>query len=108
VTVPVWLAPTARKRRQNRLSGQQERVHARRVGGRTQPGSGSSWRAKGDVISPEHLDELKFTDGKQYSLTVTSIRKITRAAVQLGRTPRVIIDFKQHGVRAIVIFEDLP
>jgi hypothetical protein len=100
--------PAHQKRRQNRSSARQERRHAARVGGRVQAGSGSSWRAKGDVKSEEFMDELKETDGKQYSLTVTAIRKIFRAAVQSGRTPRMIIDFKQHGVRAVVTFEDLP
>jgi hypothetical protein len=108
VTLPGWMSDKAAKQRQNRSSARQERRHAREVGGRVQAGSGSSWRAKGDVKSAEHMDELKETDGRSFSLTMLVIRKIMRAGEQSGREPRLIVDFKAYGVRAVVTFEDIP
>jgi hypothetical protein len=110
-SLPPWLSPEATDRRARRLrnarSASQEASHAAEVGGRVQSGSGSSWRAPGDVRSAEYMDELKYTSKASYSLTVIVMRKIMRAAAKTGRTPRLIIDFQSEGVRAVVEFEDL-
>ena len=73
-----------------------------------QPGSGNSWRAKGDVKSEEKVTELKFTRQKSFTITMEIISKILKAAAQAGRDPELIIDFESHGVRAVINFEDIP
>lgn len=101
------MSEKGKKRAQNAASRAQEHRHARKVGGKVQAGSGSSWRAKGDVKSSEFMDELKFTSRSSFSITNTIINKLLRAAGQSGREPRLIIDFQSLGVRAVVTFEDL-
>jgi hypothetical protein len=82
--------------------------HAKATGGKVQRGSGSSWRAKGDVRSDEHLVEMKFTAKGSYSLTANVMKKIISAAFQQGRDPQMIIDFTSHNIRAVVSFEEIP
>lgn len=107
MTTPPWWDGRAARRAQNASSARQERRHARDVGGKVQRGSGSSWRAKGDVLSGQFMDELKETDGRQFSITTTIMHKLFRAADQYGREPRLIVDFKSIGKRAVITFEDL-
>jgi hypothetical protein len=105
--LPPWSQQKGRLRTQNRRSRVQERNHASSIGGRVQAGSGSSWRAPGDVRSGEYLDELKTTDRRSFSLTDTIIRKVLHAGDVTGRVPRLIIDFPKLHIRAVVTFEDL-
>lgn len=108
VSEPTWFSDSAKKRRQNRSSARQERTHAQRTGGRTQAGSGSSWRAKGDVVGTQYVDELKETHYESFSITKKIINTLLQAAGQRGLEPRLIIDMHAVGVRAVVTFEDIP
>ena len=77
-----------------RMSQKQERRNAELLGGRTQPGSGSSNRAKGDVRKfGEYRGESKFTFANQYALTREVLEKIT-AECQHGERPILFLDFK--------------
>ena len=80
-----------------RLSQKQERRNAELLGGRTQPGSGSSNRAKGDVRKfGEWRGESKFTFAASYSLTREVLEKIN-AECKHGEKPLLFLDFKNKG-----------
>lgn len=80
-----------------RLSRGQERRNAELLGGRTQPGSGSSSRAKGDVRKlGEYRGESKFTFSKSYSLHLGTLEKIA-AECTLGEKPLLFLDFKDKA-----------
>lgn len=100
--LPGWMTSKAKGRQQNARSRQQESRRAEEVGGRTSAGSGSSYRSPGDVKSDSHLEELKYTDKKSFSMTVDVLKDIQRKARLTGREPRLVVDFEQHGIRAIV------
>lgn len=89
--LPAWWGRD--RQRQNTRSARQERHHAAQEGGRVQAGSGSSWRAPHDVVTPEFLDELKFTDAKSFRLDAGYFRRLRRSARRMGREPRLIIEF---------------
>jgi hypothetical protein len=83
--------PTARMKR---LSQKQERRNAELLGGRTQPGSGSSNRAKGDVRKlGEYRGESKFTFSLSYHLERRVLEKITSECSD-GEKPILFLDFK--------------
>lgn len=63
----------------------QERRIAEDVGGREQPGSGSSWSAKGDVRKMGELRvEAKTTSAKTFILKLRDILKIRDEALSGG------------------------
>ena len=98
--LPSWW--DRQKQDQNRRSKKQEEQHAKRVGGKRQVGSGSSWRSPGDVRSEEYLDELKYTDAKSFSVSPVLWAGIKKKAALTGRTPRLIIRFDSSGLELIV------
>lgn len=106
--LPAWWSDKADKKRQNARSAAQERRRAADVGGKVQTGSGSSWRAQGDVRGVEYMDEMKFTDAKSYSLKILTWRKARKAAESQGREPRLIIDFPEAKLRLVVTEEPYP
>ena len=106
--LPPWFGRD--RERQNRRSQRQETKRAKEVGGRPQGGSGSSWRARGDVKTLETLEELKFTTKSSYSLKMLDWRKIRAAALAQGRTPRMVIDLDVDGkdpLRLVVTEDDV-
>ena len=104
--LPSWWSQKAGKRSQNARSRAQERRRAAETGGRVQAGSGSSWRAAGDVVRDEELEEVKYTDKAQYPLTVKELRLIRKKALRLGREPAYLVEFSEHGIRARIVIED--
>lgn len=106
MALPSWW--NDKGQRQNARSKQQEKKRAKQVGGKTQPGSGSSWRAAGDVQTVEHLEELKYTDGKAFVLKVKDWYLIKKKATVRGREARMVIDFPTHKLRLIVEEEPYP
>ena len=97
--LPAFFGKPGRDR--NRRSQRQEAAHARKTGGRVQPGSGSSWRAPQDVRGPlldesGHMDQLKFTDKTTYVLNLHELMKIRKDALQAGREGRLFVEFA-HG-----------
>ena len=76
------------------LSRRQEQRNADLIGGRTQPGSGSSNRAKGDVRKlGEYRGESKFTFSYAYQLDRRVLEKITGECGD-GEKPILFIDYK--------------
>lgn len=104
--LPAWFGEQGDKRRQNRRSRAQERKRAAETGGKVQRGSGTSWRARGDVRREEDLEQLKFTDAASYRVSVKEWQAIVADAQSQGREPVLIIDFEQHGLRLRVTQED--
>lgn len=104
--LPSWMSPKQELRRQNRRSGAQERKRAIEQGGRTQPGSGSSWRARGDVVTPEYLESLKYTDHFTYRLDVREWWTHREQALQAGKEPRMVIDFVGATGTRLVVYEE--
>lgn len=83
-------------RQMKRLSQKQERRNAELLGGRTQPGSGSSSRAKGDVRKlGEWRGESKFTFSKAYSMELATLEKITSECGD-GEKPALFLDYKNR------------
>lgn len=80
--------------RVKKLSRRQEARNAELLGGRTQPGSGSSKRAKGDVRKlGEYRGESKFTFAQAYSLDRRTLEKILSECGD-GEKPILFLDFK--------------
>jgi hypothetical protein len=90
------------RRRQNRRSQAKEARVASEVGGRQMPGSGSSWRAPGDVKSDEDLLEHKFTDKRRFILTLEDWEQARSDALKSGREPGMIIEFARTGRRLLI------
>jgi len=81
-------------RRMKRLSLKQEARNAKLIGGQTQPGSGSSSRAKGDIRKlGEYRGESKFTFSKAFSLERSVLEKIM-SECGVGEKPIVFLDYK--------------
>lgn len=94
--------------RQNRRSATQERKRAQQIGGRVQPGSGSSWRAPQDIRSDEFLEQVKYTDSRSSTITTTLWRRLREDANRAGLEPRYVMDFVKEGIRLVVTEEELP
>lgn len=105
MTLPSWWEKERQDR--NRRSRSQETKRAAQKGGRPQAGSGSSWKAPHDVVLPDYLEELKFTDKDSYSINVEYWKRLKLAASRLGREPRMIVDFPKRGVRLIITEEEI-
>jgi len=71
---------------------QEDRV-ARKMGGRTQKGSGSVMFHKGDVKTQELLLECKRTDKASMSVKKEWLEKIAKEAVTYDRVPALSIEF---------------
>jgi len=89
-----------------------ERKTAKRLGGRTRPGSGSVEGCKGDIALPDYLVENKSTEHKSISLKLSWLDKISREAREEGKEPALSIQFvdkagnsEKHG-RWVMIRED--
>lgn len=77
-----------------RLSQKQELRNAEMLGGRTQPMSGASNRAKGDVRKfGEYRGESKFTFARSYTLEKAVLEKIASECGE-GEKPLLFLDYK--------------
>ncbi len=81
-----------------------EKKLAKSVGGRRRYGSGNLWWMKGDVVSDDFLIEHKFSDGKQFALKESTLKKIFEEAIKEGKTPMFVIEFKKYGLRGEVYY----
>ena len=91
--LPAWMSGKAQKRTQNRRSARHERQVAREVGGKVQAGSGTSWRARGDVKTDTYLIEHKYTDKRSFSVTRKIINQVRQDAQRQGKDWCIIIHF---------------
>ena len=89
-----------------------EQKTAKRLGGRTRPGSGAVEGAKGDIVLPDYLIENKSTEHASMSLKLGWLDKISREARECGKIPALSIQFvdkagnsKQHA-RWVMMPED--
>jgi hypothetical protein len=76
------------KKRWERL---EERT-ARDFGGRRQPGSGSQWNRKGDVVTPILLIENKYRGNNSLTLKALALQTICDQATAEGRVPALVIE----------------
>lgn len=106
--LPPWMGDKAARRVRNARSGRQERLRASEIGGRVQAGSGSSWRAPQDVVSAEKLEQVKYTDKASFVLKSSELHKVMQDALDLGRSPQMLVDFTSHGLRAVITIERIP
>lgn len=108
MSLPPWFdRESSHKRKQiNKRSKKQESERAKQIGGRVQPGSGSSSRAPQDVRSDEYMEQLKFTDQDGYRLTAKEWLGLAHDASTFGRTPRMVIDFEKYGIRLVITQEE--
>lgn len=101
--LPPWW--DKRRESQNRRSRAQERSIASEAGGRTHPGSGSSWRKPRDISTDEFLVEAKYTDKAGYPLNVAEWEALRRDALRAGKEPVLVIDFPNRNLRLFVLEE---
>lgn len=105
---PWWDSESSHKRKQiNKRSKKHEEDRAKQIGGRVQPGSGSSDRAPQDIRNAEVLEQHKFTDKDRFTLDVREYLKGEADASRFGRTHRWVLDFDKHGVRLVVTREEM-
>lgn len=82
-------------------SDRQESRLAKKVGGTVSKGSGSGWRQRQDVRSPDILWEMKRTDNvKSISIKVADYDQLRHHALQEGRIPLMHIEI---GDRQFVV-----
>lgn len=105
MSLPIWLDS---RKNNNRRSAEQEKKRAKETGGRTSPGSGSSWRAPQDNKTDETMEQIKFTDKKSFVLKVDELDQVYHDCLRAGRDPQMIVDFERHKKRAIIIIEERP
>ena len=73
------------------LSQSQERGVAKKLGGKTQPGSGNKWHAKGDIKSPKMLVEAKATFNTSITVKASVWLKIEDEATAIGKIPAMTL-----------------
>jgi hypothetical protein len=87
-------------------SRQQERRAAKRLGGRTTPGSGNGWVQKGDVHTDDLLVEYKTTNHLSYRLFEDELLEAEREALIAGRDALFGISFGRSGRNWVVMSEE--
>ena len=78
----------------------QEKEIAGMVGGKRQPFSGASERAKGDGISDDFLIEAKQTEKQSLSIKLKWLEKIDEEAMAVNKYPLLAIEFLNADPRA--------
>jgi len=68
-----------------------EKVSAKLVGGKRQPGSGAFYFAKADIVHPKFLIEHKETDKDVLSVKLDWLRKVTMQCVTSAKSPALMI-----------------
>lgn len=97
--------PKTKKKKSNK----QEETLAKRVGGKTQAGSGNQWHSKGDVEDKKFLHECKYTKHKSFSVSVKLWEEIEEKAFAMGgKTPaiEILLGEGQENLKLIVLSED--
>jgi hypothetical protein len=106
--VPPWFD---RRKQQNRRSRTQEKRRAQEIGGRVQPGSGSSRRAPQDVRQKLNdqdegrLEQIKYTDKDRITIKVDDLIRLYEDALLHGRDSTYLVDFDNHGIRIAITVE---
>lgn len=104
--MPTWFG--GRRQKQNKRSQKQEKKRAEELGGKTQAGSGSSWRAPQDIKANGILEQLKFTDKPTATVDVRHLRQLLDDAERAGRAPQYTIDFERYGIRLVGAVVTIP
>jgi hypothetical protein len=88
-----------------KASQRQEKHLARKLGGKVTPGSGAFGFHKGDVKSDTYLAEAKFTDSKEYRLTLRTWNKIKNEAYSVDKIPvmEIMLDQNSEPTKLIII-----
>lgn len=85
--------PLIRKLERRDHGQRAEKRTAKRLGGRTQPGSGSQQHSKGDIKLPDFLIENKCTVNESLGIKHAWLRKISLEAIGVNREPALSIQF---------------
>jgi hypothetical protein len=85
--------PYEMKRARNSHGLKAEKRLAKRAGGRSRPGSGAIAGAKGDIVFPDFLMEVKSTVHGSMSIKQEWLRKIQKEALTCGKSPALTIQF---------------
>ena len=78
-----------------------ERLAAKRVGARLQPGSGSLLGAKGDMVRKTFLIESKSTQKESLGVKLAWLRKIEKEALDANKDPALMIQFTDGDGRPV-------
>lgn len=103
--LPPWMSDKSERKKRNARSRRQERKRADEVGGHVQAGSGSSWRRPEDVVGPDAVEQLKFTDADGFRVTAAELERILDNALRNGREARLVIEFSRFDVRLVGTIE---
>lgn len=87
-------------------SKKQEKRIAADMGGKRQPGSGSRWGYKRDIVTREFMIEAKVTDKASFSVSLKDLDFIKQQAYMEGKVPAYVVDFPGTGV-ALMRKDDL-
>jgi hypothetical protein len=101
-SLPEWFDG---RKQQNARSKKQENDRARQLGGRRQPGSGSSRRAPQDVKTDKLLEQVKYSDKDRITIKVADAIQTLNDALLFGREAGWCVDFENHGIRLIIQIE---
>lgn len=96
-------------KQKKKKSNKQELELAKRVGGKTQAGSGNQWHSRGDVEDKDFLIECKYTKHKSFRVSVDLWEEITEKAFTMGgKTPaiEILLGEGQENLKLIVLSED--
>ena len=102
MNTPRWFEGSRVKKK----SQKKERQRASELGGKTQPGSGAQWHAKGDIKLENYLIEHKYTDKKGYTLTNEIFLKVEKEALSIAKIPLMLIEI-QNKKYIVQRYEDL-
>lgn len=85
------------------LSRRMEGQLAKRVGGKTTPGSGNQFHSKGDVVGTMFLFEHKLTLKKSYTLKAAELKAIEEKALRKGMVPCLMFEFPGLRTRYAIV-----
>lgn len=90
-------------------SEKQEKTLAKRLGGKTQAGSGNQWHSKGDVETKDYLLECKYTKYKSFKVSVDLWEEINDKAFTMGgKIPAIelLLGEGKENLKLIILSED--
>lgn len=94
------------EKKSDRYHEKQEARIAEELGGNTQPGSGSRWGYRRDVISKTCQVEAKWTDNDFYSLVLKDWEFLRKQALTADRVPVYVIEIRPRALSVVLVEEN--
>ena len=87
----------------DRYHEKQEKKIAEEIGGRVQPGSGSRWGYRRDVVSSACQVEAKWTDKLSFNLVLRDWEFLRKQALLQDRIPVYVVEFRTKEQSVVVV-----